>query len=175
MKTRMVIVFALCLFAVTSVAQKKSKKFNKVMVDPKLKREILIGKCTREGLQWGEFDSTAREEFKYYQPDATIMEQLKAPLKKVKITIVLASWCGDSKEQVPRFFKILDQAGYKQKVTLICVDRNFQGGEVKTDGLFIKKVPTFIFYRGGMEVGRIIETPTETLEQDLLKLIHEHK
>jgi hypothetical protein len=34
----------------------------------------------------------------------------------------------------------------------------------------IERVPTFIFKRGGEEIGRIIETPDESLEADMLKL-----
>jgi len=37
--------------------------------------------------------------------------------------------------------------------------------------LKIERVPTFIVYDGIKELGRIIETPAETLEEDLLMIL----
>jgi hypothetical protein len=37
--------------------------------------------------------------------------------------------------------------------------------------LNIERVPTFIIMNEGIEIGRIIETPEETLEADLLKIL----
>jgi hypothetical protein len=41
---------------------------------------------------------------------------------------------------------------------------------MNVDAMQIKNVPTFIFYREGMEIGRIIEKPTNSLESDLYEL-----
>jgi len=39
------------------------------------------------------------------------------------------------------------------------------------DNLDIKRVPTFIIYENGEEIGRIIETPKKSLEKDLEKIV----
>lgn len=50
-----------------------------------------------------------------YTPDAEIMKQLKPLLKKVHIKAFIGTWCGDSQEQTPIFYKILDAAEFKYK------------------------------------------------------------
>lgn len=39
------------------------------------------------------------------------------------------------------------------------------------DQFIIERVPTFIFYKNESEIGRIIETPVETLEKDILNIL----
>ena len=59
----------------------------------------------------------------------------------------------------------------KEKLTLIGVSREKKGLSNEAEGLDIEFVPTFIFYKDGKEIGRIVETPAESLEKDLLKIV----
>ena len=43
--------------------------------------------------------------------------------------------------------------------------------EAFEEGFGIINVPTFIFYRGGQELGRIVEYPIESLEADMVKIL----
>ena len=84
----------------------------------------------------------------------------------------MGTWCSDSRREVPRFFKILDKLNYDQKnVTLICVDRKKAAQTGNVDKLKIELVPTLIFYKDNAEIGRIVESPKETLEKDLMKIV----
>lgn len=84
----------------------------------------------------------------------------------------MATWCGDSRDWVPRFYKIMDELDFKSKnLTLICVDRDKKAPGTKVEELNIEKVPTFIFYRKKKELGRIIEVPGDLLEKDILKIL----
>jgi hypothetical protein len=145
------------------------QNINKMITDPKKGTEILIGNCNRTGLKSGDFGLIFKEKYKNYKPDMTVVHQL-SPLKSgVDILVVLGTWCSDSQEQVPAFFKILDMIRFDKKmVQIICVDSNKKAGEVDLTNYNIEKVPTFIIYKKGREVGRIIETPYATLEKDLL-------
>ena len=53
----------------------------------------------------------------------------------------------------------------------IGVDRLKKTHDYSIKELKIKRVPTFIFYKEGKEIGRIIESPNETLEKDFLKIV----
>jgi len=107
-----------------------------------------------------------------YTPDSTTVSKLKTLASDLKVTIVLGTWCGDSKLQVPHFFKVMDEVGIKEKdVTLICVDGHKKAQNGSIDNLNIQRVPTFIFTKKGKELGRIIESPKDTLEQDFLAII----
>jgi thiol-disulfide isomerase/thioredoxin len=148
------------------------QEINKKIMDERLDREVLIGYCDKDGLQDGEFGETYFEEYEEYNPQMKYIKKISEAPVDYKIVLVLASWCHDSKEQVPRFFRIMDDAGIPDKiVTIICVDGNKKGGDLPIDEYGIERVPTFIFYRDGNEFGRIIETPDKSLERDMWKII----
>lgn len=153
-----------------------AQKVNRTVTDLKSQETILTGFCNREGLKTGNFSSFYFTEYNNYKPDSLIKELLSDNLNDFDITIVMGTWCGDSKEQVPRFYKILDQAGYDEnRLKLICVDRDKKAADVNLDSLRILLVPTFIIYYNNKEIGRIIETPVQTLERDLLGIINNKK
>ncbi len=151
----------------------RAQEFNRSVLDEKSQMMILVGQCNREGLLGCAFAEDYNIEYPSYKPNDTVVEQLKNRIGGVKCVIVLGTWCGDSKEQVPRFLKIIDQSGVNfDKLEFYCVDRQKEapGLEIKTT-FTIEKVPTFIFYRNDKEVGRIIETPQVSLEKDLLDIL----
>lgn len=150
-----------------------AQQFNNSTVDTVKNKKMLIGYCTREAFQDTAFKDWFDEQYNSYQPDYETIDQLEGKLDDVTITIVMGTWCSDSREQIPAFYKILDELNYpSDKVTLICVDRKKKGLSNEADGLNIELVPTIIFYRNGEEIGRIIETPQESLEKDLLGIIN---
>ena len=90
----------------------------------------------------------------------------------VEILLVFGSWCHDSHEQVPRFIRILNMLQYDmEKLTMIGVDSEKKAYVYPLQDKKIELVPTFIFYRDGEEIGRIIETPKRTLEKDFYKIV----
>jgi hypothetical protein len=94
--------------------------------------------------------------------------KLEKRIYQCGIKVILGTWCRDSREQLPRFMKILDCLQYNTTLLeLICVDKLKKADSLDISGLKIEKVPTFIFYFNGTEKGRIIETPVLTIEQDM--------
>ena len=149
-----------------------AQEINKVMSDQDSNKDFLIGICNRDGLiamPFGEFFTPGYAD---YIPDETIIKKLSKLKKGVSIAVVLGSWCHDSKEQVPRFFKVLDEMKFKDSnLNVICVDRDKQGGDVDVSAMDIQRVPTFILYKNDREIGRIVESPNSTLEKDLLLIL----
>lgn len=164
------------IFFLAFGSQLIAQELNKVEVDPKLNKKILIGKCNRQGLESADFfKSYFNDGYGTYTPDGDIIKQLKKKKRGIKIVIVMGTWCGDSREQVPHFYKVLDEIGFKASdVELICIDRTMKAGNVDVAGYDIRRVPTFIFYKEGREIGRIIESPTGTLEKDMLMILTLH-
>lgn len=163
-----IIGFVILLFMMNGHAQ----VLNQNLVDSTRNKEILIDYVNREGLQTGEFESHYLNEYSSYLADIDIINELNGPLAAYDILIVLASWCIDSKEQVPRFLRILDLAAYpEEKLLMLAVDFQKKAHEVETDFLNIERVPTFILYKEGIEQGRIVETPEKSLELDLLRIM----
>ena len=162
------IFFTFTLFSVLSFSF--AQEFNKKGTESKNNEEILIGKCTFEGLIgfMSDFDAN----MKATNPDQKMVETLKNKLEDITFTVVLGTWCGDSKEQVPVFAKLINLLDYDQsKINYICVDRTKNTQDYNDTDLKIEKVPTFIIYRNNKEIGRIIETPVQSMEFDLSKII----
>ncbi len=169
MKT-IVISCVLIVFQMTGV---NAQILNKSFFEKKVGYDILIDQCDRSGLEGPEFGKYLKKYYASYKSDDKTIEELSKHIQGINIKIVLGTWCHDSKIQVPVFIKILDQISFKdEKLELICVDRLKKTHDYSIKDMKIKRVPTFIFYKNGEEIGRIIESPKETLEKDFLKIVN---
>jgi thiol-disulfide isomerase/thioredoxin len=90
-------------------------------------------------------------------------------LEGVEIKVVMGTWCHDSKREVPRFYKILSHK--TDNIEMIALDRKKQSPNGETDAMAITNTPTFIFYKNGKEMNRIVETPVDSLERDMIKIL----
>jgi len=145
---------------------------NQCVVDQKSGKPMLVGTCTREAFQDSSFAWWFNSEYDNFELDNETLSHVKIDSEFHSITIVMGTWCSDSRREVPRFYKILDSLSFPaSKVKLIMVDRKKEAAEVDISSLNIELVPTMIFYNDGLEVGRIIETPKETLEKDILGIL----
>ncbi|MBC6112015.1 TlpA family protein disulfide reductase [Pedobacter fastidiosus] len=165
------------LFSITLIVlamNVSAQEINKKIHDQSHNKDILINACTREGIMnFPEFKEMYDPIYAAYIPDAATMIELEKLIKKEKIKIVFGTWCGDSKVNVPNFFKVLDALHFKEKnVDIIAVDGTKKAENGIIDGLNIQRVPTFIIYdKKGIELGRIVEGPKTTLEGDLLAIL----
>jgi hypothetical protein len=150
-----------------------AQDLNKIIADPETGREILYGYCNREGLTSGTFNSWFEPEYESYEVKEKILSGIDRDLLYTcNITVVLGTWCSDSRREVPRFFKILDYLDFpKNNLKLICVDHTKDAANTKVPELSIVLVPTIIIYTGEVELGRIIESPVESLEADLAGIL----
>ncbi|WP_432709889.1 thioredoxin family protein [Pedobacter sp.] len=107
-----------------------------------------------------------------YEPQKEGLDHLAPLINGIAIIAVIGTWCADSKLYVPQFNKVLDALGFPEnQLTLIEVDENKMAINASISHLNIKSVPTFIIYKQGEELGRIIESPQLSLEEDLLSII----
>ena len=75
---------------------------------------------------------------------------------------------------MPRFYRILDYLGFPEKnLKLICVDRTKDAAGTEVMQLSVDLVPTFIIFIGEEEIGRIVESPVESLEADLAGILEQ--
>lgn len=135
----------------------------------------LIGRSTRQRLQQAPFDSWFVKNYDAYSVDSATADSLRGRLAGKQLLIFMGTWCGDSRREVPRIFKILDYCGIDPSgVRLIMVGegdplyKQSPGHEEK--GLNIFRVPDLIVYDQGREMGRVIESPVRSLEKDLLAI-----
>ncbi|NTW23342.1 MAG: hypothetical protein HGA37_01480 [Lentimicrobium sp.] len=145
---------------------------NHRVIDDKSGKEILIGTVTRDGLiSMGDWFN---EEYNKYQPDSAVISNIKTYNDNFPwVFIVLGTWCGDSREQVPHFLKIMDVLDYPaEQIFMVAVDRDKKAGNFCVGDYNVTLVPTFMMTQDSDEIGRIIETPVTTLEQDFLNILN---
>ncbi|HEX7153463.1 MAG TPA: thioredoxin family protein [Thermoanaerobaculia bacterium] len=108
-----------------------------------------------------------------YKPDEKTIARLRAITEPVKLEVVLATWCGDSKYHVPRLLRAVELANNPNvTVALIGVGPDFTTPMSVVQTQNITNVPTVIVHRNGRELGRMNETPAAaTVEEDIADII----
>ena len=158
----LIVVFLGCI----SHTKSNSKKIFKDGVN------MLYGEISREDL-FSEYPAW-EENYEDYQPDSLVIKSIPSPNPNLKVEIFLGTWCSDSRREVPRFFKIVDESKFvdKQRVKIWAVDRDKSLDSDLTEKRKIVSVSTFIFYRNNTEIGRIVEMPeNENIESDILMIV----
>ena len=134
----------------------------------------LVGIATKKDFQQEPYASEWFNDFySYYEVDENITNQLKPHLKDVTIKGFMGTWCGDSKREIPNFYKLLDKSEFNYKnLELVTVNRQKKANGLEK-GFNVIRVPTFIFYKDGKEIGRFVEHAVDnsTIEADILKII----
>ncbi len=108
-----------------------------------------------------------------YQPAPAAIAALAKETRPVTMTVVLGTWCGDSKEFVPRVLKSVRAASNPNlAVRLVALDNDFLHPQDVIGGRRIINVPTVVLESEGRELGRITETPAgATMEEDLAAIL----
>lgn len=129
----------------------------------------LVGQINRQALS----DlSWYKKNYSSYTPEQTSLEALQDSLNDIEIKVFMGTWCHDSQRESPRLFKVLDTAAYDlDNLSLIALDRTKKTPNEYEVGQDIQRTPTFIFFKDDIEIGRIVETPRESLEKDMLKIV----
>lgn len=135
------------------------------------KSDDLLGVITVSDLKMGPHATWFEKNDQAYKVDRASLAGVDALLEGVEIKVVMGTWCHDSKREVPRFYKILKDASGAD-VEMIGLDRKKQAPNDEIDGMGITNTPTFIFYKNGEELNRIVETPVESLEKDMMKILN---
>ncbi len=127
--------------------------------------EITKAQILAAGSEW-------REKYDQYDPPGDMVDALKSKLVgEVKIDIYLGLWCPDSRHNVPPFIKIMDRAETTIPIRYFDVPKKAdKEAPYFVDELKVARVPTFIFYRNGQEIGRIVENPKTGLIEDMMEI-----
>jgi thiol-disulfide isomerase/thioredoxin len=114
-----------------------------------------------------------RDGFNEYRPDDVVVNKLReVSTEDLSILIVLGTWCPDSRREVPRFMRIMESWGFPaSSIEFIGVDNTKIAPVGDYEKLNIEWVPTFIISKNNIEIGRIIENPVTSLEQDMLNIL----
>lgn len=143
-------------------------------------KKMLLGTINKDGLTKAPYNDWFNKYHDDYNVNSKIAEKLEDSLKNYTVKVFLGTWCGDSKRQVPRFYNVLETANFpKNQLEVYALDHSSenykQGPNGEEKGMNIHRVPTFIFYKDGKEVNRIVEKPQETLERDIENIVNKKR
>ena len=147
-----------------------------VEITENTKTPFLLGKIDKTGLEGDNYKSWFTKNYNDYKPSSEITNAIASKLKAYEVTLFMGTWCGDSKKEVPRLYKVLEACNFPMdQLTVVAVSRQpdmyKQSPQHEEAGLNIHRVPTIIFYKDSKEVNRIVEHPVKTFEEDIQNII----
>ena len=166
--TKLALVFPFLILS--SLAYGQSNYYTNDRDEKHLCGPVLIDQLTSDSLYAKWFESSYRDfAMTEAQPKWT------KGLEDLTVDIYFGSWCGDSKNYVPKFIHLWDSLGLdRDQLNLIGLydgKENYkQGPKGEEKGLKIHRVPTFIFRESDNEIARIVETPRTSLERDVAQI-----
>lgn len=162
---------SITLFASCSSSKISAK--NDFVLVPDDRSKIVSGIINRSILENDTAFAWFKENMKWGEADASAIEAIKKNASKFSIVVVAGTWCHDSNNLLPKFYRLLDKAGYPEsKVLLIAVDRKKHAYKQYEKKYGITNTPTFIVMQNGKEVGRVTENgKTGYFEKELGEII----
>ena len=84
----------------------------------------MLNKCTRSAVMaLPEMKDSYTAAYASYKTDVRSIRLLQPAAQNIEVIIVMGIWCGDSRLQVPPFYKVLDEIGIaEEQITLISVN-----------------------------------------------------
>lgn len=146
---------------------------NNTKEDSRINETILYGQLTLDAFTMDLCSTWYIPEHNSYKADEAILENLhQQSFEDISISLIIGSWCHDSHREVPRFIKILEKINYPfDQLNMNALDTNKTSPDFDAKANNVTNVPTAIIYRKGNEIGRIIESPKLSLEEDLLIIL----
>tara|TARA_R110000787_G_scaffold71771_3_gene159818 strand:+ start:15532 stop:16119 length:588 start_codon:yes stop_codon:yes gene_type:complete len=135
---------------------------------------MLIGIINDEGLQDEEFIDWYKENYNDHILDTITINEIKPKLSEVTIKVFMGTWCSDSQREVVALYKILKETEFDiSKLEVIALSQEKDTPNHLEKGFNIEYVPTIIFYKNEIEIGRYVELAQDTLEKDMLAILNE--
>lgn len=135
--------------------------------------KVLKGVISRSILESDTAFRWFTENMQYGSADAYAVEQFRKQANKFSVLIFCGTWCHDSQNLLPKFYRLLDKSGFpEKKVQLIAVDRKKTTLNDLHNKWKLTSVPTFIILQNRKEVGRVLEYGNSgNMERELAEIV----
>jgi len=169
------IIYAVIAAAFFSCSTVRTPVVNTKVTDSEGK-EMLLGHCSISCLKDSPYKKWFDTTYANYAVDTKTADELKPFLQNKTIIVFMGTWCGDSRREVPRLIKLLDYCGMPaEQLELIMVDHRDgaykQSPQHQEKGKQIFRVPSILVFTGNKEINRVVESPKQSLEKDLLAVV----
>ncbi|MEH6394427.1 TlpA family protein disulfide reductase [Pseudoalteromonas sp.] len=106
-------------------------------------------------------------EYENFSPTTADKKAMQALAGK-DILVLFGAWCHDSQREVPRLLKLLDSSNVAlASLQLVALGYDKQDPEGIAGRYQLKYTPTIIVSTAGVELGRLVEKPNESIASDL--------
>lgn len=123
-----------------------------------LGRKVLLGLLTRTDIENDTSFSWFTKNYNLGKPDAAAVSSFKKHVNDFQVVIFGGTWCEDTQNLLPQFFRLADAAGFSaENISLIGVDHSKKTLDNLEKSFNIVNVPTFIIMKNGKEAGRVVE------------------
>src|ERR1044072_420507 len=159
--------FALALALGVTLAPLVARAADEPLDDP----EVKLGPLPREQVE--QLDPRFVEAEATAIIDSAAARELAAAAPGAHLEVYLGTWCSDSRREVGRFWRVLDELAEVVPFTVeyVGVDRKKVEPQALLDGADLHHVPTFVVSRDGVECGRVVEKAPHGIERDLADLL----
>ncbi len=155
-----------------NASKEDNSSTNKQELTVNAQQGMLIGEYDRKQLEEEPYASWYKPTYEAYTPKEEALETIKENISDYDITVLMGTWCHDSKRETPKLLKLLDLSDYDMdKLTLIGVDYRRNTPDNVREKYDVLRVPTIIFYKDGKEVNRFVEHAKQSLEEDIAKIV----
>ncbi|WP_284245200.1 thioredoxin family protein [Thalassotalea insulae] len=129
---------------------------------------MLIGKTTQTEL-FNQFNGFAQD-YQHFLVNEVQQQQIQNWPDDITIDVFFGTWCHDSQREVPQLLKLLS---YNPNISISLVALDYHKSEPLglAEANNIQFTPTFIVYRHGREMGRIIERANSSIVKDINQML----
>ena len=133
--------------------------------------KIIVGTSSRAALADPAY-SWFKTGYDAYKPAVAPVNIIKAQAPALHIEVFGGTWCEDTHNLLPKFYKVADAAQLKDsQITLHLVNRDKKTQDGSADKYKIVNVPTYIILKGEKEIGRIVESAKTSVEADFAEIL----
>ncbi|MBP6625629.1 MAG: thioredoxin family protein [Chitinophagaceae bacterium] len=141
-------------------------------LDRKSGKVLLRGKFTFDDLKDETTCKWLDQGAKSYKPNAQAIKQLKPFWENYRLVIFGGTWCEDTRDLLPKLYRVLNESAFDfNAIEMYGVNRDKEALNIESKLYNIQRVPTIIIMHQYREVGRIIETVQQSIEDDLLHIL----
>lgn len=140
--------------------------------DPKTGKPLLRGKVTFQEVEDESVNKWLYANANAYEPNDADIRELRRIHAPYRFVVFMGTWCSDTHDLLPKFYKVLNQADMDlHAVEMYGVNREKKSLELEHVVYKIERVPTIIVLHQNRELGRITESVTNSIENDLVQIM----
>lgn len=148
----------LAAFVMVAVFTSLQAQTHSYEIVPDSKAKILKGFLQRSDIEQDTSFKWFKTNYSLGSADANAVAAFKNHASEFRVIIFAGTWCEDSENLLPQFYRLADKSGFSaENILLIGVDRAKTAPNNLENFFNVTMSPTFIIMKDGKEVGRVEE------------------